>query len=58
VNFCIAQRTYKMGWLAVEKLLEAMDNKPLPKEFDTGVLIITRDNADSYMEEMKREFVN
>jgi ribose transport system substrate-binding protein len=57
VNFCIAQRTYKMGWLAIEKLLEATNNKPLPKEFDTGVLIITRDNADSYMEEMKREFV-
>jgi ribose transport system substrate-binding protein len=57
VSFCIAQRTYKMGWLAVEKLLEAAHNKPLPKEFDTGVLIITRENVDSYMAEMKREFV-
>jgi ribose transport system substrate-binding protein len=57
VNFCIAQRTYKMGWLAIEKLLQAVDNKPLAKEFDTGVLIITRDNASSYMEEMKQEFM-
>jgi len=56
VNFCIAQRTYKMGWLSVEKLLEAMDNKPLPKEIDTGVLIITKANVDTYMQEMKKEF--
>jgi ribose transport system substrate-binding protein len=56
VNFCIAQRTYKMGWLSVEKLLEAIDGKPLPKEIDTGVLIITKANVDSYMQEMKKEF--
>src|SRR6266446_6394117 len=56
VNFCIAQRTYKMGWLSVEKLLEAIDGKPLPKEIDTGVLIITRANVDTYMQDMKKEF--
>jgi ribose transport system substrate-binding protein len=56
VNFCIAQRTYKMGWLSVEKLLEAMEGKPLPKEIDTGVLIITKDNVDTYMQDMKKEF--
>lgn len=56
VNFCIAQRTYKMGWLSVEKLLEATQGKPLPKEIDTGVLIITKANVDSYMQEMKKEF--
>jgi ribose transport system substrate-binding protein len=56
VNFCIAQRTYKMGWLSVEKLLDAIDNKPFPKEIDTGVLIITKANVDTYMQEMKKEF--
>ena len=56
VHFCIAQRTYKMGWLSVEKLLEAMDGKTLPKEIDTGVLIITKQNVDGYMQEMKKEF--
>jgi len=55
-SFCIAQRTYKMGWLSVEKLLEATEGKTLPKEIDTGVLIINKDNADNYMEEMKKEF--
>jgi len=56
VSFCLAQRTYKMGWLSVEKLLEAIDGKPLPKVIDTGVLIITKDNVDTYMQEMKKEF--
>ncbi len=55
-SFCIAQRTYKMGWLSVEKLLEATEGKTLPKEIDTGVLIINKDNADTYMAEMKKEF--
>ncbi len=56
VKFCIAQRTYKMGWLSVEKLREAMDGKPLPKTIDTGVLVITKDNVDTYMQDMKKEF--
>ncbi len=56
VNFCIAQRTYKMGWLSVEKLLDAIDGKALPKEIDTGVLVISKDNVDTYMQDMKKEF--
>jgi ribose transport system substrate-binding protein len=56
ISFCVAQRTYKMGWLAVEKLLDAVANRPLPKEIDTGVLIVSKDNVDSYLVEMKREF--
>jgi len=56
VSFCIAQRTYKMGWLSVEKLLDAIADKPLPKVIDTGVLIITKDNVDTYMQDMKKEF--
>ncbi len=56
VNFCIAQRTYKMGWLSVEKLMEAIDGKSLPKEIDTGVLVINKGNVDTYMQDMKKEF--
>jgi ribose transport system substrate-binding protein len=56
VQFCIAQKTYKMGWLSVEKLLDAMAGKPIPKEIDTGVLIITKDNVNTYMDEVKKEF--
>src|SRR5256885_3263116 len=56
VSFCIAQRTYKMGWLSVEKLLDATQGKSLPKEIDTGVVIINKDNVDTYMQDMKKEF--
>lgn len=55
VKFCIAQRTYKMGWLSVEKLLDTIAGKSLPKQIDTGVLIVTKDNVDNYMERMKTE---
>jgi len=56
VQFCIAQKTYKMGWLSVEKLLDAIAGRPIEKEIDTGVLIITKDNVDTYMDEMRKEF--
>jgi ribose transport system substrate-binding protein len=55
-DFAIAQRTYKMGWLSCEKLLDAIDGKPLEKVIDTGVLIINKGNVDTYMQEMKKEF--
>jgi len=55
-RFCIVQRTYKMGWLSIEKLRDACDGKPLPKVIDTGVLIVTKENAGSYMQDMKKEF--
>lgn len=56
ISFCVAQRTYKMGWLSVEKLLDAVANRPLPKEIDTGVLIISKENVETYLADMKREF--
>lgn len=57
VAFCLVQRTYNMGWLSVEKLLEAGENKSLPKVIDTGVLIVEKGNVDTYMADMKKEFV-
>jgi ribose transport system substrate-binding protein len=56
VAFCLVQRTFKMGWLSVEKLLDATAGKPLPKKIDTGVLFVTKSNVGSYMDEMKKEF--
>lgn len=56
VKFCVAQRTYKMGWLSVEKLLDAIHDKQLDKVIDTGVLIVAKENVDTYMEDMKKEF--
>ena len=56
VAFCIVQKTFKMGWLSVEALLDATKGKALPKVTDTGVLFVTRSNVNSYMDEMKKEF--
>lgn len=55
VSFCIVQKTFKMGWLSVEALLDASRGKTLPKVTDTGVLFVTKDNVGSYMNEMKKE---
>lgn len=56
VTFCIVQKTFKMGWLSIEALLEATKGKTLPKVTDTGVLFVTKDNVGTYMNEMKKEF--
>ncbi|HOV62262.1 MAG TPA: sugar-binding protein [Spirochaetia bacterium] len=56
VSFCLVQKTFKMGWLSIEKLLDAKAGKPIEKVIDTGVLFVTKDNIDTYMDEMKKEF--
>jgi ribose transport system substrate-binding protein len=56
VAFCLVQKTFKMGWLSVEALLDATKGKTLPKITDTGVLIVNKDNVGTYMSEMKKEF--
>ncbi len=55
VKFCLAQKTYKMGWLSVEKLLEAIDGKTIEKEIDTGLIVVSKENVETYMEDMKKE---
>lgn len=58
VQFCLAQMTYKMGWLSVTELIKACDGKKISPEIDTGMMIITKENADSYMEQMQKETQN
>ena len=53
-KFCIAQRTYKMGWLSIRKLMDATEGKPLEKQIDTGVQIVDARNAGTYMQDMKK----
>lgn len=56
VAFCLVQKTFKMGWLSVEALLDAGKGKKLSKVTDTGVLFVTKDNVGTYMDQMKKEF--
>jgi ribose transport system substrate-binding protein len=58
VAFCLVQKTFKMGWLSVEALLDASKGKALPKVTDTGVLFVTKANVGNYMDEMKKEFAS
>jgi ribose transport system substrate-binding protein len=57
VSFCLVQKTFKMGWLSIEALKDATAGKTLPKVTDTGVLFVTKANVNTYMAEMKKEFV-
>ncbi|MDY0092070.1 MAG: sugar-binding protein [Candidatus Vecturithrix sp.] len=57
IAFCLVQKTFKMGWLSVEKLLDAVEGKEIPKNIDTGILIVDSTNVDTYMEDMKKEFI-
>ncbi len=54
VTFCVTQMTYKMGWLSLEKLIDAVEGKPLPKVIDTGVIIVTKENIDTYQQDMRK----
>lgn len=55
ISFCLAQKTYVMGWLAVEKLLDAIAGRSFSKVIDTGVVVVTKANVDSYQADMRKE---
>ena len=55
INFCLVQKAYKMGWLSIENLLELRKGNSVPDVIDTGLIIVTKDNVDSYMEEIIAE---
>ncbi|HET6487593.1 MAG TPA: substrate-binding domain-containing protein, partial [Spirochaetia bacterium] len=53
ISFCIVQNTYRMGWLSVERLLDAVSGRPVPRVIDTGVVFVDRRNLDSYRRSME-----
>jgi ribose transport system substrate-binding protein len=55
-SFCIVQKTYKMGWMALEKLVDATNGKTLDPQYDTGVTFVRKDNVDTYMKDIMAEF--
>jgi ribose transport system substrate-binding protein len=57
IAFCLVQNTFKMGWLAVQSLVDAENGKRLAKITDTPALIVTAANVDTYMNEMKQELM-
>jgi ribose transport system substrate-binding protein len=55
IAFCVVQNTYRMGWLSVERLLDAAAGRSIPREIDTGVVFVDRGNVDSYKAAMEVE---
>jgi ribose transport system substrate-binding protein len=57
IAFCLVQRTFKMGWLSLEALMDARRGEPLEKQTDTRVLFVGRGNVDHYLADMRKELV-
>ena len=58
MQFTLVQKTFNMGWISVEMLKNAMNGEALSDSYDTGVIIVDKDNVDSYMEDMKKELMS
>jgi len=58
MQFTLVQKTFNMGWISVEMLKNAMDGEALSDSYDTGVIIVDKENVDSYMEDMKKELMS
>lgn len=54
----VAQDPYKMGQLGVEKAVEAINGKEIEERIDSGVRIITPENALEYIEEIDEQLGN
>jgi ribose transport system substrate-binding protein len=55
IVFCVVQNTYRMGWLSVERLLDAVAGRPVPRVIDTGVVFVDRRNIDTYRKMMEAD---
>ncbi len=55
IVFCVVQNTYRMGWLSVEKLLDAVRGRKVPRIIDTGVVFVDRRNIDTYRTSMEAD---
>ena len=42
IVFCVVQNTYRMGWLSVERLMDAVNGRTVPGVIDTGVVFVDR----------------
>lgn len=55
IVFCVVQNTYRMGWLSVERLIDAVHGRAVPKVIDTGVVFVDRGNIDTYKAKMEAD---
>ena len=55
IAFCVVQNTYRMGWLSVERLMDAMNGRAVPRVIDTGVVFVDSRNIDTYKGSMEAD---
>ena len=55
IVFCVVQNTYRMGWLSVERLMDAMNGRAVPRVIDTGVVFVDSRNIDTYKRSMEAD---
>jgi ribose transport system substrate-binding protein len=55
IVFCVVQNTYRMGWLSVERLMDAMKGRLVPRVIATGVVFVDRRNIDTYRRSMEAD---
>ena len=55
IVFCVVQNTYRMGWLSVERLLDAVHGRSIPRVIDTGVVFVDTRNIDTYRTSMEAD---
>lgn len=58
ISFCLVQKTFKMGWMSVEALMDATKGQPLPKETDTRVMVVNGANVEHYQDDLRRELLH
>jgi ribose transport system substrate-binding protein len=49
----VAQNPYKMGLVGVKEAVNAAKDKSVPKTINTGVTLVTPENAKSYLQEYR-----
>jgi ribose transport system substrate-binding protein len=55
IIFCVVQNTYRMGWLSVERLMDALHGRSVARVIDTGVVFVDRLNIDVYKRRMEQD---
>ena len=53
IDATVAQNPYKMGLVGVKEAVNAAKDKPVPKTINTGVTLVTPENAKSYLQEYR-----
>ncbi len=53
LTMCVAQLGYDMGYKAVEAAVNALNGEKVDSFIDSGSLVVTADNTDDYIKQMK-----